>query len=236
MIQIRVGNSKINFKEDDLKLIATHIVKESKAEYLAVMEKGKLNEGLHIHVFIWTDSKIQALRKRIMKRVPIIGGRGNYSIIPNVDNQPVLPNVHDMWKTYACKGDGPGKMPNVLFNTMLTEENIVERHNYYWSLHKHVEEPIMTQEVVVPMPEKKVRKRTVVEEVVELLDDGETIWTMSHDHRKRVFNAVMKRLGRLGKTLDAVVVKRMCFGVHNVLSHNECCADIWSQIYPNEDF
>lgn len=239
MIQVRVGNAKIQFTHEQLQLVATAIVKESTGEYLAVEEKGKLNEGLHIHVFIWSDSKIQALRKRIMNKVPFIKGRGNYSIIPNEDGQPVLPVVQDMWKTYACKGEKRGVMPVILFNTMLSEEEVLVRHNKYWDMQaeRNRLQPVSTEQptvALVPMPEKKVRKRTVVEDVADILDDGETNWTMSHDHRRKVFDAVMKRLGRLGKTLDAVVVRRMCYGVHNILSPSECRDEIWSQIYPGE--
>lgn len=234
MIQVRVGNSDAIVPH--LELCAQVIVKESRKDYLAVRETGKRNEKPHIHVFIWMDGKIQAFRKRLKKALPFLD-RGNYSIIPNVDDQPVIPNVQEMWKTYACKGEKRGSMPNVLYNTMLTQENIVERHYKYWDLKDSqvVSEPD-NREIVVPMvlAPKRVKKPSVVDQVADHLMDNnpEKKWTMSYDDRKIVFNEVMRRLGRLGKTLDATIVRRMCYGVHNIISHQELCDDIWSQIYP----
>lgn len=239
MIQIRVGNS--DAVVEHLDLCARVIVKESRRDYLAVKELGKRNEKPHIHVFIWVDGKIQALRKRIKKALPFLD-RGNYSIIPNVDNQPVLPQVQEIWKTYACKGEKRGSMPNVLYNTMLTQENIIERHHKYWDLKEtrtnenEFEEVPNGTNIVVPMviPPKRVKKPSIVDQVADHLMDNnlEKNWTMSKEDRRIVFNEVMRRLGRLGKTLDATIVRRMCYGVHNIISHQELCDEIWSQVYP----
>lgn len=235
MIQVRVGNSDAIVEHLDL--CAQVIVKESRRDYLAVKEMGKRNEKPHIHVFIWMDGKIQAFRKRLKKALPFLD-RGNYSIIPNVDNQPVIPNVQEIWKTYACKGEKRGSMPNVLYNTMLTQENIIERHHKYWDLKEKevVVESEVVNDIVVPMVmnPKRVKKPSIVDQVADHLMDNapEKRWTMSRDDRRIVFDEVMRRLGRLGKTLDATIVRRMCYGVHNIISHQELCDDIWSQIYP----
>lgn len=230
MIQVRVGNSQVGFSDEFLGLSAMAIVKESCGPYLAVKEKGKLNEGLHIHVFIMLDGKVQAFRKRLLKAMPGLKGRGNYSIIPNVDGQPVLPQVHEIWKTYACKGEKRGEMPNVLYNTMLTQENIIERHYKYWDMQKEKEEPV---QVAMEVPvERKERRKTVCEKVAETLDSRDPFkkWSMSSEDRRIVFKAVMRHLGHLGKVLDVNIVKRLCYGVHNLLSHDECCDDIWFQM------
>lgn len=232
MIQVRVGNSQVGFSDEFLGLSAMSIVKESCGPYLAVKEKGKLNEGLHIHVFIMLDGKVQAFRKRLLKAIPGLKGRGNYSIIPNIDGQPVLPNVHEIWKTYACKGERRGEMPNVLYNTMLTQENIIERHHKYWDMQTNLkpvpEEPKESDVVHIV----KERRKTVCEKVADRLHERnpEMKWTLSSDHRRMVFRAVMRHLGHLGKVLDVNIVKRMCYGVHNLLSHDECCDDIWFQM------
>lgn len=235
MRQIRVGNSDAIIPHLDL--CAQVIAKESVKDFFIVKEKGKRNEKEHIHCFIWTDDKVGTFRKRLKKALPFLD-RGNYSIIPPEDDQPVLPQVEEIWKTYACKGEKRGTMPNVLFNTMLTQENIVERHHKYWDLKKEEEVQVtesQNNEIVVPLlPPKRVKKPSIVDQVADYLMDNnpEKKWTMCRDDRRIVFNEVMRRLGRLGKTLDATIVRRMCYGVHNIISHEELCDDIWSQIYP----
>lgn len=236
MIQVRVGNSEAIVEH--LQLCAQVIVKESRGDYLAVRETGKRNEKPHIHVFIWLDGKIQALRKRLKKALPFLN-RGNYSIIPNVDDQPVLPDVQDMWKTYACKGDRRGVLPNVLFNTMLTEDEIVERHTKYWDLQdsrkRALDDDSGVVAEVVPMVEpKRVKAPSIVDQVADYLMDNysDKVWTMGKDDRRLVFNEVMRRLGRLGKTLDATIVRRMCYGVHNIISPEVFRDDMWGQVYP----
>lgn len=234
MIQVRVGNSLAGFSDEFLGLSAMAIVKESCGPYLAVKEFGKLNEGVHIHVFIMLDGKIQAFRKRLLKAMPGLKGRGNYSIIPNVDGTPVLPSVHEIWKTYACKGPANkrGVMPIVLYNTMLSMENIIERHHKYWDMQKEKEVPVEEPKNDDVVHIVKDRRKTVCEKVADRLHqhNPDVKWTLSSDHRRMIFKAVMRHLGHLGKVLDVNIVKRICYGVHNLLSHDECCDDIWFQM------
>lgn len=238
MIQVRIGNSEVDFTDEFLDLCASVIVKQGVGEYLVCKERGKVNEGLHIHCFIWWDGQIQTLRKRIKTKLPSLG-RGNYSITPNVDNQPVLPVVHDMWKTYACKGERRGVMPVLLYNNMLTPEEVVERHNKYWDTHedRFVERIAQVEtQIVVPLPEppKRVRKETIVEKVSGFLLDNhhDKEWTLSRADRRLVFDEVMRRLGRMGRTIGPANVRFICNGVHNILSPELFRDDIWSQVYP----
>lgn len=245
MIQVRVGNSQAGFSAEFLGLCAMAIVKESCGPYFAVQEKGKLNEGLHIHVLIMLDGKIQAFRKRLLRSVPGLKGRGNYSIIPNVEDTPVLPGVQEIWKTYLCKGERVSVYPIVLYNTMLTQENIIERHYKYWELYgpkKQERDALEFVDIVgsssddvvaIDIPNKKRRQRTFVEKVADELSDNNEgkHWSMCAEDRRIVFRTVMRNLGRLGKVLDSTIVKRICYGVHNVLSPDEMCDEIWFQIY-----
>lgn len=242
-VSIRVGNSVVNYSVETLKEIATWLVKQSYGDYFIVMETGKEHEGRHIHCYMTISGKCQALRKRAKKQFCTLG-RGNYSMKPPADNDPpVTDEQWDAWLTYACKGERRGDFPHdrIFYNSMMSRDEIEERHKKYWDIKEERERQVIDatvndNTVVINEPPKK-KKRTlgVVEQVYEILINAnvEREWSASrHSDRKDVFHAVMRRLGYLGKVLDPVTVARMCYGVLNMLDCDSTSAFIWERMGP----
>lgn len=227
---IRIGNSTWDAQ---VELGLDHIADWCRLNFtkiFSVLEHGSLNEGRHMHMILVTyDVKEQTVRKRLLKRWPTLKGRGKYSIKELATDGDI-----DRCTTYLCKGDNATQMPRVLSNNMLTQENIIERFNKYWSQSNTIP-AISDDKIIVPMPVvPKKTKPTAVQAIAEILqcnNEGHD-WMMNEDDMQMVYGATMRYLGRKGKTLDVIIVRRICLGVLNILAHDDLSNELWRRLFP----
>lgn len=232
---IRIGNSSIAMHEGMLNDYAMWLHGQC-TKIFAVREYGKHNEGLHSHqVCVFYDVKEQTARKRLLQRFPYLKGRGKYSIKLLETDADI-----DRCTTYLCKGPTPLQMPTVIENNLLSQENIIERHAKYWE-HARVGTDVVGETVseltgsVVAMPEApKKPKPTAVQAIAEILEDNNEghHWMMNEEDMQTVYMATMRYLGRKGKTLDVIIVRRICLGVLNILAHDDLSNELWRRLFP----
>lgn len=83
--------------------------------------------NLHLHFFLHSQKKLQALRAALKARCSWLVGNGSYSLKPCDDD-------YEPYINYICKGADEESLPEVKFKQGLeyTEEYIAARHAAYW--------------------------------------------------------------------------------------------------------
>lgn len=115
---------------------------------------------------------------------------------------------------YLCKGKSQTDLPVVVINNLLTEEQIKEYHAEYWETNKKLKEGSVK-------PKKKITfLECCIKEACK--PDYKTIWESGFEyitnHQKRaMFSLVTRMLGEQRKILDAMIIRRLCNGVFNVI-------------------
>lgn len=193
----------------------------------AVKEVSRTTGKHHIHVLLDIGGGIENFRKKIKEKFPFLK-RGTYAICPEKGKPIYDKDAIAKLVRYLCKGASSGTLPEIWIREKF-EFDVQKEHEEYWRENMR----LRNQEAqIVPMPVKKVQKPGIVEMVANELADNENCLTLTVDCRRIVFNAVMRKLGHLKRILDPMIVRRLCYGVHNLLNHEELRDDIWSQVYP----
>lgn len=143
-----------------LRLDVDQLDKPTLSEWLSANGTGFLvcyeeaaGENPHVHVVLYTDKKMDALRKSFTRGFPTKTGNGGYSLKKCDDDV-------DAYMRYLCKGTSPDIGPCVWTAQGLdfTPEKVADAHARYW-----VNNAALVQNKV-----KRVKCATIVEEL-ELL-------------------------------------------------------------------
>lgn len=142
---------RLDVSQEDKEPISTWLSSNGTA-FLAVYEEGE-NENPHVHVVLYSDKRIDSLRKSFVRAFPGKTGNGGYSLKKCDDDV-------DAYMRYMCKGIDPELGPTVWCHQGLeyTAEKVSDAHGRYWVNH----------EALVNNKRKRVKTATIVEEL-ELL-------------------------------------------------------------------
>jgi hypothetical protein len=130
---------------------------------------------------------------------------------------------------YLCKGKSKEFLPEVVINNFLNNEDIQSYHNKYWEIRNSNRPPKQYKEKV-----------SFLEECIEMAksDEWSAKWESDREYitpymKRQMFSLVTKMLGSKKKILDALIVRRLCNGVFNViLPYKFRDESFFNEVYP----
>lgn len=243
MISFRIGCSTHHLEDKDLMTVADWIATTGK--YVFVVKEVGTAEGHHIHSVSTFGKTPSTFRQQFVAEFPQHkGSRGLYSVKPEkieyceewlVQEKNFSGNDEiDKTLRYLCKGKSKGVLPQVFKNSLISEDDVEGYHQAYWRIRENY--------IGESGPAKKALKETkkaltfvqsIAEKLITSRDDWEAL-ALGHHAKKIVFAAVMDGLGVKGKALDALVVRRLCYGVFNIVSPKAMKEHLWSEVFPTD--
>lgn len=185
--------------------------------YLCVMEHAdeEVNRD-HYHVHI-REMKLeyQSFRDKFLKYwKPEDYVRGDYSF-ELVRDEKGMDN-------YLCKGVSldAGYYVHGKAGTIYTGEYTDECHQAYWEINKAIEKKGY----------KKI-KGNLIQEVADELLETKRKWEWKDTDKWLVFSCVMSHLRKKAKILDAIIIRRLCNGVLNILCPYETEKEFFHQVF-----
>jgi len=117
--------------------------------FLVVFEQAA-NENDHVHVVLYTEKRLDALRKSFKRAFPEKTGNGGYSVKACDDDV-------DAYMRYMCKGADEHSQPEVWCRQGLeySVEKVVSAHEAYW----------VNNAALQQNKRKRVKTNTIVEEL-----------------------------------------------------------------------
>lgn len=189
----------------------------------------------HIHsVFQFPKTK-STFGQRLKKKFPNLEGNKDFSISEVKDTPEDLQNILQ----YICKADSKTDTPDVRFvSPNFNEDNkaeIFRLHNEYWRVNSELKESNV-QEVTTKQkaPRAKTFTELVLLEVKRECPNHK--WDMNEISMSLVFDVVMKKLGEKVKTFDRQVLRKIVFGVLNVLCPSQSRNYHFKKSFGHEDF
>jgi hypothetical protein len=162
----------------------------------AVRETNADDGNEHVHWFLKTRIKIQALRTQFNRDIPELKGNGAYS----------LAAVRDVLKyvRYMAKGDDANCEPEVVWTNGIqwSSEYISDLHEQYWEENRKM---------------KKRKAGALIDDVFDTLRDAGVEWK----DRTAIAEAVLKELVARSRAINTFAVR----GMVNVLSVKLCPDD-----------
>lgn len=237
MISFRLGCSTHHLEDEALQEVAKWIATTGKMVF--IVKEISIREGHHIHSLSQFARTPSTFRQQFIDKFEQYKGRdkrGIYSVKPEklAQEQPEDPyGEHDVDKAlrYLCKGEKKGTLPIIFQNTLISEEKVREYHMAYWQINERLTTKETPQKEAIKKREKAL---TFVQEIAQkILQNNDKEWDYDHHTKTVVFNHVMTGLGVKGKTLDAIIVRRLCYGVMNIIAPAAMKQHMWSQVFPD---
>lgn len=153
----------------------------------------------------------------------------------NKDKVFSMKGVRDREKnlTYLCKGKALGILPIVYLNNLLTPEQILYYHELYWQtqlewIKEHAKKPKIKQKTFLELCIDESAKEEYAE---KWKGDFEYI---TNYQKRAMFMLVTSMLGSKRKILDAMIIRRLCNGVFNVIMPLKYRDDmLFESVYPD---
>lgn len=225
-----VGDKENTFGDAKLREVAQWVEHNSSSGKAFVVKEISKEGKHHIHCLLHLRTGIDSFRKKLKSRFPWLV-RGTYGICPEKGRH--FPNKEDVeaLKRYCCKGANSRELPDVWINTHDYVENVEAYRDAYWNHYKVVD---ISNSTIVSFPEKKrVRQPTVVERVYNELVDNDNCQDLSPTSKSIVLKTTCRHLGKMAKTLDPTIVRRICMGVHNCLRTDDVQQEMMRIVYPD---
>lgn len=117
---------RIDWKDSDKDKLVEWLESNGCGSVLCVYEDHE-GENPHVHLIIWSEKKLEALRKSFKRAFPEHVGNKGYSI-------KVCDDDTDAYMRYMCKGKDKNTLPRVVYRMGLdyTDDNIKRYHEQYW--------------------------------------------------------------------------------------------------------
>lgn len=191
--------------------------------YILVVEQADEEvKRTHTHAWIQDEITIDAFRKQLKKRFPLINGNKDFSIVR-------VKNPDEMLR-YVCKGVSDDHMPLVVGAT-ITKLDINDYHKRYWEARKDFK---ASKGITKTKNQTQSWSDKMFEELKEHIPYIEEI--SSHEI-KQITAFTLKRLGRTGKKLGLKLISEMVLGFANgllLLHPSPMPHDRWSEIVANK--
>lgn len=130
---------------------------------------------------------------------------------------------------YLCKGKSINEMPNVLLNNIISEEEIIRYHQVYWEIRMKARSARPKAQTFLEMCIEEAEKPEY--QVKWKNNDFEYI---TNYQKRAMFMLVTGMLGKQKKILDAMIIRRLCNGVFNVIMPTKYRDDmLFNQVYPD---
>lgn len=154
----------------------------------------------------------------------------------NKDKVFAMTVVRDREKNlkYLCKGKEDGILPIVYLNNLLTDDEIRAYHEAFWETRR---EWIKANK----SPSPKVKQKTFLELCIEesAKEEYAEKWKGDFEYitnyqKRAMFMLVTSMLGSKRKILDAMIIRRLCNGVFNVIMPLKYRDDmLFESVYPD---
>lgn len=220
-LSFRIGCSTSNFSDDWFMKVLYHVAR--KGPVYAVKEVSQ-KSGHHIHVLVETDMVKKSFSQFMKNKYPELN-KGNWS----VKNEPQKGDALEKAKCYLSKGEKPTSvedreswdadrgplwkvekhLPTVFMNTLGVE--VEKYYDKYWETFSE-KEALNVPVVVIP---------TFVQRVYMDLEAQQHNWDMDDENQEKVLRYVLKCLGEKGKSFDDTIIRRLLYGIWNLLNHDE---------------
>lgn len=228
MISFRLGCSTHHLEDVALQEVAKWISTTGK---VLVVKEISDKDGHHIHSLSKFSETVSTFRQQFLKKYDkeYKGKKGIYSVKGDkLEQQSEI----DSALRYLCKGKDENTLPVIFENTLITEEEVIGYHKAYWKINAELRKSDSPQKQAVK--QNRGNSLTFVQEVArEILKVPDKKWDYDHHTKTVVFNQVMTMLGVKGKVLDAIIVRRLCYGVLNIIAPCAMKQHMWSQVFPD---
>lgn len=237
MISFRLGCSTHHLEDEALQEVAKWIATTGKMVF--TVKEISMKEGHHIHSVSQFGRTPSTFRQQFIDKFPQYKGkdkRGIYSVKPEKIAQEQPEDYYsetelDKTLRYLCKGANKGTLPIIFQNTLLSEEQVRGYHMAFWQINEKITNRETPQKEAIKKREKPL---TFVQEIAQkIMEKNDKEWDYDHHTKVVVFNQVMTSLGVKGKTLDAIIVRRLCYGVMNIIAPQAMKQHMWSQVFPD---
>lgn len=237
MISFRLGCSTHKIEDEQFQEVANWIT--TIGNRAIVVKEVSIKDGHHVHGLVEFSQTPSTFRQQFIAKYNVYKGKkGIYSVKPEkitiTEFNELSDDDFNKALRYLCKGENDSTLPVVFKNNLLTQSQIIMYHDAYWEINRKIshEEGRSPETAALKKREKAL---TFVQEVAQkILSKGEKDWGIDHRTKTVVFNQVMTGLGVKGKTLDAIIVRRLCYGVLNIIAPSAMKEHMWSQVFPNE--
>ena len=196
---------------------------------LSIIEKDA--ERPHIHSVFQFDKTKSTFGQRLKKKFPTLDGNKDFSISQVGDTPDDLQNI----LKYICKGEEE-QLPNVVFHLPKEHYDVMKLHNDYWLTNAELK---MSNVKVQSDNTQKQKKISFTEESILQLRKERTnneAWDMSPNSFATVFAVVINKLGEKAKVFDRSILRRLVFGVLNVLCPQESSSYHYNKSFSQDDF
>jgi len=203
-------------------------------------------ERPHIHTVLLFDKTKSTFWQRLKKKFPDLDGNKDFSISEVKDTPQDLQNILQ----YICKGETiesvvveanntssaiTTKLPDVILHHPKEHYDIMKLCNDYWI--KNAELKASNIKVQVDKTQKEKKMSFTEECILQLRKQSPKYkWSMSPNDMKSVFQVVIMKLGEKSKVFDRSIIRRLVFGVLNVLCPSESSDYHFSKSFSSEDF
>lgn len=220
-LSFRIGCSTTTFSDEWFTRLLYYVARHQKVTGIYAVKEVSRKSGHHIHVLAETDMRKATFSQYMKNKFPELN-KGNWS----VKSEPQVGDDLEKAKCYLSKGEKPTSdwdieisdgedrpiirhLPNVLLNTLGVD--VEEYYDKYWDTFAQ------NERMTVPIP---TRVKTFVERVADEIEMQQTSWNCDlYEDRLKVYQYLMKCLGEKGKSFDALIVRRLCNGIWNILDH-----------------
>lgn len=194
-------------------------------------------ERPHIHTVLLFEKTKSTFWQRLKKKFPELAGNKDFSISEVKDTPQDLQNILQ----YICKGEqekteeNPYGLPDVVLNHPQDHYDIMKLCNDYWIKNADLKSKNEKDPVEKTLKEKKV---SFTDECIRSLrkEYPKRQWDMNESAISTVFNVVITKLGEKSKVFDRSILRRLVFGILNVLAPSKSAEYHFKKSFDNQDF
>lgn len=174
----------------------------------------------HSHMVFQYSLTESTFRQKLLKQFSYLkeGSRNEFYALSNKDDLEAN-------ERYVCKGDSKDDEPDIIGKSYhYTDELIEQRHKEYWKINEQLNKDNLVK--------AKVNTETFVQYVVKELTITRKDFSFNNlVDKKLVFECVMKCLGKKGKVLDTIIVRRLVYGVFNIIDPKGTAEAVYNQVF-----
>lgn len=175
----------------------------------------------HSHIVFQYSLTESTFRQKLVKKFSYLkeGSRNEYYALSTKDDLEAN-------ERYVCKGNSKDEMPDIIGKSFqYTDELIEQRHKEYWKINDEIKKGDTVKQA-------REKTETFVQYIVKELTVARNDFSYSNIvDKKTVFECVMRCLGKKGKVLDTIIVRRLVYGVFNIIDPKGTAEAVYNQVF-----
>lgn len=202
--------------EAELEAYKTFLIDYAVPMLLVLEEADEEVKRTHTHAIIQTTIKIGTFRKQLKNKFPESIGNTDYSLKQAAKPEAML--------RYVAKGKV--STPPIVIYSNYSSDIVTRAHQDYWVQNEELRKN--------NSPQKSPKSQTWSEKVFEEIKQfpkPEGGWSNKTEHVHKVFQHVMKCMGRTGKKLNVSIIRDIVNGFMNGLIEGKNRADYENQLF-----